>query len=136
MEYRIIEQLTPKQAVQLHAMYQEEWWTRGRSLESVQKMLANTSFVFGLVPSDSDQLIGFARVVTDCVFKALILDLIVHPDFRKKGLGEFLMKRIHEHPSLKNVKHLELYCLPELVPFYEKLGFVSDVGGVVLMRRL
>jgi hypothetical protein len=39
------------------------------------------------------------------------------------------------HPDLREVKHFELYCLPELRPFYEKWGFEADVGGIDLMRR-
>ena len=39
------------------------------------------------------------------------------------------------HPELAAVIHLELFFLPELLPFYEKLGFSTEMGGVRLMRR-
>jgi len=45
------------------------------------------------------------------------------------------MDWIVEHPDLRAVRHFELYCLPELRGFYERWGFSSDVGGIVLMRR-
>jgi hypothetical protein len=45
------------------------------------------------------------------------------------------MDRIVKHPCLKVVKHIELYCLPPMVPFYEKWGFSTDVSGVTLMRK-
>ncbi len=38
------------------------------------------------------------------------------------------------HEQLKKVKHLELYCLPEMEAFYADFGFSSDVGGIKLMR--
>jgi len=38
------------------------------------------------------------------------------------------------HPELSGVRHFELYCLPELVSFYQRHGFSSDVGGIQLLR--
>jgi hypothetical protein len=45
------------------------------------------------------------------------------------------MERLVSHPDLARVKHFELYCLPELIPFYERWGFSTEVGEIVLMRR-
>ncbi len=79
---------------------------------------------------------GFARVLTDRVFKAFIFDLIVVPEHRGRGLGEALMRRILDRPDLAAVRHFELYCLPEMAPLYERLGFSAEVGGILLMRRV
>ncbi|MCU4676567.1 GNAT family N-acetyltransferase [Catenovulum sp. 2E275] len=80
------------------------------------------------------RLNGFARVLTDFTFKALIFDLIVAPDQRKTGLGNKLINLIKEHEKLKSVKCFELYCLPELEPFYINHGFTTDVDNIKLMR--
>jgi ribosomal protein S18 acetylase RimI-like enzyme len=85
--------------------------------------------------SGTHSLIGFARVLTDFTFKALIFDVIVNPDYRGLGLGDRLVSLIVSHPRLKSVASFELYCLPELIPFYERHGFGDDVGGIRLMRR-
>jgi len=79
--------------------------------------------------------VAFARVLTDRAFKALILDVIVAEDLRGEGLGRALVERIICHPDLEQVRHLKLYCLPDLVPFYERWGFSTDVSGAVLLRR-
>ena len=55
---------------------------------------------------DNGKLVGFARV----------LDVV-------------------SHPRLSGVRHFELYCLPELVPYYEHFGFTRAPGRVILMRR-
>jgi GNAT superfamily N-acetyltransferase len=117
----------------LHALYQNEWWTRGRTLDETRRVVADSDFVFAFV--DDERLVAFARVVTDRVFKALVFDVIVAPERRGDGLGRMLLERITMHPVVGGVKHLELYCLPELVSFYETLGFSTDVGDVRLMRR-
>ena len=74
-------------------------------------------------------------MLSDRVYKALIFDVIVAPDQRHAGLGKRLLDRILGHPELQDVRSFELYCLPEMAPFYECLSFTRGVGGLVLMRR-
>jgi hypothetical protein len=45
------------------------------------------------------------------------------------------MDALLEHPSLKTVRHLELYCLPELIPFYRRWGFTDELGELRFLRR-
>src|SRR5262249_61745691 len=127
--------LTTAQVEELHALYQNEWWTCGRTLEETRVMLAHTDLVFAICESGSGRLAAFARVLTDRVFKAFIYDVIVAPPHRGNGLGARLMNRILEHPSLRPVKHLDLNCRPELTGFYARFGFTSELGGTRQMRR-
>ncbi|WP_417714868.1 GNAT family N-acetyltransferase [Pseudoalteromonas obscura] len=55
------------------------------------------------------ELVGFARVLSDFIYKAVIFDVIVAPDERGKGLGITLMELIKHHPKLNKVLHFELY---------------------------
>ena len=128
-----IYQLSPAQMEQLQGLYQKEWWSTGRTLEETRSVVKHSQIVIGLEDIDG-QLNGFARVLTDYIFKALIFDLIVSEENRKKGLGEKLMRAILDHPDLQKVKHFELYCLPEMIPFYEKFLFTTDTGKIRLMR--
>jgi len=128
-----IDRLTDSQAGMLHALYQDEWWTRGRTIEETLTLLRRADHLFGVCEPGTGRLLAFARVLTDGVFKAFVFDVIVAKDSR--GLGSRLMRRILEHPDLREVKHVELACPPELETFYERLGFTTDVGGIRLMRR-
>ncbi len=134
MLYNNADQLTESQTIQLHALYQGEWWTAGRSLEDVRLMLAGSAHIYGICAAETQRLAGFARVLSDGVFKALIFDVIVDPAFRGQRIGQKLMKNVVSDPRLARVRHFELYCLPELERYYENLGFTADVGGVRLMR--
>lgn len=135
MAYEHVEELTEEQVLELHRLYGGEWWSKDRTIEETRRVLAGSKPVFGVVESGSGRLVAFARVVTDGVFKALVFDVIVDPDHRGSGLGDALLNRILDHPDLRAVRSVELYCLPDLVPFYERLGFTTDVGGVRLMRK-
>jgi predicted N-acetyltransferase YhbS len=130
-----VDRLTESQAQDLHALYQNEWWTRGRTLAATRTMLLHTDLLFGICERDTGRLVAFARVLTDRAFKAFIFDLIVAPEQRAKGLGSRLVRRIVEHPDLRAVGHIDLNCRPELTAYYGRLGFTTDVGGTLLMRR-
>ncbi|MEM7391364.1 MAG: GNAT family N-acetyltransferase, partial [Verrucomicrobiota bacterium] len=135
MNLAVVDALTEEQTAQLCALYQHEWWTAGRELNDVRIMLRHTPIVIGLVSPDEEELLAFARVLTDYTFKALVLDVIVKSGYTGNGWGRVVMDRIMGHPDLQSVRHFELYCKPEMVPFYEKWGFTSDLGDLALMRH-
>ena len=135
MEHLVLNALSEAQTRQLHSLFQHEWWSAGRSLADVQTMLQHSDLVFAIAAPGTHELLAFARVLTDRVFKALVLDVVVHPDHRSAGLGSFLMEHIMAHPVLSGVCHIELYCLPERAEFYQRLGFTSKLGDLHFMRR-
>jgi GNAT superfamily N-acetyltransferase len=134
MQLGVREALSEAQIDRLVELYAYEWWTRDRSRKAVVAMLAGSDVTLALV-DEAGELIAFARALTDGVFKAMIFDVIVAPAHRGGGTGDHLMHRMLEHPRLRQVRHKELYCLPEMVPFYARQGFSTDNGGVVLMRQ-
>jgi len=136
MRFERIEQLTGGQINDLHRMYQEEWWTKGRGLEDVRRMLEHTNVIVGFCDAESQRLVAFARVLTDYVYKALVLDVIVEAGSRGRGLARTLMDAVVGHPSLASVRHFELYCRPELMPLYRKWGFSEELGELRFMRRV
>src|SRR3989339_90635 len=79
--------------------------------------LGDCSMLFALV--EGEELVGFTRVLSDFVYKALILDVIIARPYRGKGWGQSLMQQVIDHPRLQSTHHLELYCLPEMEPFYK-----------------
>ena len=63
------------------------------------------------------------------------LDVMVDSSARNIGLGRTLMDAIISHPELTHMKHFELYCRPELIPFYERCGFKEVDRDARFMRR-
>lgn len=120
---------------QLHGLYRSEWWTKDRTLADVAEMVRNTDELVVLWDTEADELVAFARVLSDYVYKALIFDMIVAESHRGKGYGRRVIERILDHPDLRDVERFELYCRGEMVPFYERWGFTDDTGGSRLMRR-
>jgi predicted GNAT family N-acyltransferase len=133
--YRVVEQIDDRLRGDLMELYRHEWWTDARREVDVERMLQHTDLVVGVCTEPDGQLVGFTRVLTDRVYKALIFDVIVAQAHRRTGLGRRLVQYVLDHPMLADVKHIELYCKPELIPYYEKWGF-SRPGPEVNFLRL
>lgn len=120
---------------QVVALYRFADWAKDRTEEETEAVLSQSSLVLSLW--EGDRLIAFARVLTDFVFRAAIYDVIVHPDFQRKGVGRVLIDRLLNHPSLKKVPVFHLLTLDKR-PFYEKLGFVStaerNLSAMIFIR--
>jgi GNAT superfamily N-acetyltransferase len=127
--------LTPMQVDQLLQLYRGEWWSRRRSAADVRRILEGSNAVVAVVETDTGALAAFARVLTDGVYLALILDVIVAPRHRERGVGRLLMDSVLGLPALRHVVSVELVCQPELVPFYAKWGFSGEIGRSRLLRR-
>lgn len=135
MTYKVIEKLNENQLNHLLALFKNEWWTKKRQAIDIKKMLENSNVVIGLIHEETDELIGFARVITDTVYRAFIFDVIAKEEYRNSGIGKILMDSILSHPLVRDVDRVELYCPDRLVSYYEKWGFSTDVNGSNLMRK-
>jgi GNAT superfamily N-acetyltransferase len=130
------DEVTEAQLPDLMRLFGFAWWADRRTPEDVRWMLAASTIVVALVDRRDERLVAFARVLTDHTYLAIVLDVVVDPDFRGKGLGATLMNTIVGHPGLADVHSVELVCQPEMQRFYRRWGFTDEVGRSVLMRRV
>ncbi|MGH7598267.1 MAG: GNAT family N-acetyltransferase [bacterium] len=136
MSFEMIDDLTDAQIEELHALYQSEWWTKGRQLDDVRRMVQHTDIIIAFCDAGTKKLVAFTRILTDYAYKALVFDVIVAEPYRNSGLGRQLMDAVVHHSALKAVRHIELYCLPELAAFYQQWGFTTELGELRFMRRV
>ena len=99
---------------------EDSYWGKGRSLEDVQKTIDN-SLCFGLY-LETDEQLGFARVVTDFVVFAYMMDVIIVDSHQGKGLGNRLISHIMDSDKLKNIKTIALKTKDAHL-LYERFGF-------------
>ena len=107
----------------VHQMLKNTYWASKRTRGTVEKTVAN-SMCFSLL--SGDRQIGFTRVVSDFATVSYIADVIIHPEFRGRGLGTWMMKCIIEHPDVKNTQRL-LQTI-DAHEFYKKNGFAVCEG--------
>jgi len=82
-------------------MLTRAYWAKGRPRERTERALAN-SLVFGVY--DGDKQIGIARIVSDYAIFAYLCDVIIHEDYRARGLGKWLMETVRSHPDLQGLR--------------------------------
>ncbi len=130
----IVRQLNEDHIQNLCGLYQQTGWGAEYSLRNVRRMLAHSDIVVGLVDDRDDRLVGFARVLTDSVYKAFLLDVMVAEIRQGLGLGRYLMETVLHLPELASVRDIQLHCQPDMVAFYEKWGFSTDLEGALSLR--
>ena len=75
---------------------------------------------------DKQMLIGFARAVSDGAFNAMLLDIVVHPDFQGQGIGKRVVENLLAQLHRQKIQDITLIASPHMIDFYHKLGFVSQ----------
>lgn len=98
------------------------YWGRGRTLNEVEVTIQN-SLCFGMYNDSNDQ-VGFARVVTDHVAFGYFMDVIVFDSYRGRGYGTKLMEYIMNHEVVQNLKTIALKT-KDAHELYEKFNFKS-----------
>ncbi|EAQ80385.1 GNAT family N-acetyltransferase [Blastopirellula marina] len=136
MSIRQVAALSEAQLVELTTLFQDLWWTPGRQLDGVRIAVENSSLVIGLVDDAAgDRLIGFCRVLTDYVYRAMLHDVVVDPAYRGQQLGRRLMDAVIEHPRLQNVDTITLACSADMIPFYRQFDFDQQESEIFTLRR-
>jgi ribosomal protein S18 acetylase RimI-like enzyme len=95
-----------------------------RRIEKFKKKLGNTCFA-------DDTLVGYVDVVSDGIDDAYIRDLVVHPDYHRRGIGSKLLYMIITRVRSDRIKTLNVVFEPRLKEFYAKANFVIMAGGII-----
>ena len=117
---------------QLHALQQDASWARGRGVLDLQRAVACSDLV--LTAWCGSRLVGCVRVLTDFVYRAVLCDVIVHPDFRQQGIGRRLVTGVTGHPRLARVQKFTLLTSTAR-GFYEGLGWRRYPGEGMVYER-
>ena len=133
MNYQVVNQLNETQISQLVELYKNEFWSKNRTYQGVVKMLAASDIIIALINQEKE-LIGFCRILTDFVYRGVLYDVIIKSNYRTMGFGAKLLNEVINHHQLKEVENIALFCLPEMIPFYQNWGF-TDVVKLELMYR-
>ena len=102
----------------------ESYWVRNISRADVEACIAN-SLCFGVYVDGAQ--VGFARVVTDYVRFAHILDVFVVPAFRGRGLSKRLMSSLLSHAALRTIAKYTLGTA-DAHGLYRQFGFELPVN--------
>lgn len=108
---------------QLHALFVAVGWSDGGELpDEIKKGFMQPWLHSTLVISawDGEKLVGAVRVLSDTIFRSVIYDLLVLPEYQNMGIGTELVNKCKEHfPGSEWL----IKCDRKNISFYRKLGF-------------
>lgn len=108
--------IPPEELLQL---YLSVGWSKHAELEKVKIVLAQSDITVSARVGAT--LAGFGRALTDRILYATIHDLIVHPQYQRKGIGSAILEQLLQ--ELRGVRKVSLSATAGAQEFYQKYGF-------------
>ena len=106
----------------------EAVWGDGPSLEQTELAMKHTLFRVSIY--DKDKIIAMARMIGDMGLNYYIKDVVVKPEYQKKGIGKMLINELMKYIGGNGVKNtnifVELCAMPDKISFYEQFGFDAN----------
>ncbi len=78
---------------------------------------------------DGEKLVAYIDSVSNGVTDAYIQDLMVHPDYQRRGIGTDLMRKMMKHLKENRIYMISVIYDESIKPFYERFGFHLMLSG-------
>lgn len=119
----------PVASADLEGLRASVGWDADRAESRYDEILAR-SYTHYAVHSHG-RLIAFVSVLSDGIADAFLLDLMVHPDFQRQGIGRALVRRAVSDLTAEGIRAIQVTFAQELEGFYRKCGFHVFGGGII-----
>ena len=126
-----------KDQAEIYDLYESVGWIAyTKNPDRLWRAFANSQYM--TEKNNQGEIVALIRWVTDQATVVLIQDLLVHPDYQRKGLGKKLMQRALA--EIKSYGQLQIEVLTDdeetTASFYKSLGFrsVNDGGMISLIQ--
>jgi GNAT superfamily N-acetyltransferase len=116
-------------------LYRAHGWTHASDPTRLRLAIESSSLSIVAVTGDDD-VVGFARAMSDEAFAVYIADVLVAPDSQRQGIGRALMQGILDHYPTGRFHHQVLVAEKGAEGFYQSLGLtpVSTYGLTAFIR--
>ena len=105
-------------------------WPRDYSVADASAALERT---INLGAWDGTRLVGSVRILTDGYFFATIPEILVDPDYQRRGIGQHLMELALERAPRGK---LAFGAQPQSVAFFDRIGCERKLTSFVAARPL
>ncbi|MBL4624197.1 MAG: GNAT family N-acetyltransferase [Flavobacteriales bacterium] len=79
-----------------------------------------------------NEIIGFGRTVDDGKYYALLVDIVIHPNYRAQGIGKSIVNKIRN--KLNGYHFITLTAAPNKNQFYQKLGWKNQLSSSLKIK--
>ncbi len=91
------------------------------NLDNIYKRFKDTSFFF--IAEENNQIVGVLRA-----FENRVVNLFVHENFHRKGIGQKLLHRYERECKRQRYREIVLRSQLYAVPFYKACGYKKTTG--------
>ncbi len=130
--YTIRTELKNSDLEHIHHALRNTYWAQSRSFEENCTAFSN-SLAF-ILSDQNDNVVGFARVITDHVIFAYLADVYIDNNYRGQGLGKFLIHHILQDSKVSKIKKLMLKT-NDAQKLYAKFGFIVPQNYESIMEK-
>lgn len=116
----------------IHQVLTNTYWAKGRTLEEVKTTIVN-SLCYGIFQDEKQ--IGFARLVTDKMVFAYLMDVFIIEPERGYGHAHKLIDHILKDPEVKQVNQWYLKT-KDAHDLYDRFGFRTIQYQAQIMERI
>ena len=120
VNYRIVEGKENIKDEEVERLLKMTYWADTRPIEKIRKSMDNSE-CYGLFIEGIDQLVGFARVITDYATTYYLCDVIIDNEYQHNGLGKALVSYIASMPKYAELRGL--LVTKDAHGLYEKYGY-------------
>lgn len=120
-----------KQQEDIYSLYESLGWNSFLQLNQEEIVNAMEQSWHVIYAYDKDKLIATGRVVSDGIINAYLCGLGVLSDYRNKGIGTEVSKRLVKYCKNSNL-HIQFFCEERLVTYYNNMGFEVFAVGMKL----
>ncbi len=103
-----------------------DWDARKDQLERILGSTYMTAACF-----DGNSLVGIVDVISDGIDDAFIRNLIIDPDYHRKGIALKLLTMVVDKLKADQIKTVNVLFEKELTDLYRKAGFRIVKGGII-----
>ena len=120
MNYRIVDGAENMKMEDILRLLKMTYWADKRSRETVEKSVRNAS-CYGIYVEGVEEMVGFARVISDYATTFYLADVIIDPDYQHQGLGTALVSYVVSLPIYQGLRGILL--TKNAHGLYRKFGF-------------
>ena len=105
-----------------------DWWHESSEARAIIPSMIRGSLCFMVARALDGKIIGMGRVISDGFSDAYIQDVVVLRDYRGRGIGRGLVRRLVQFCVDRKIGWIGLVAEPGTQGMYEGLGFGPLVG--------
>ena len=103
-------------------------WDRS---EGTYAQILQRHFAYYTVRGEDGQLIAYVSIISDGIADAFLMDLMVHPDHQRTGIGKALVEKAIGDVKQAGIRCVQVTFEDRLESFYAQCGFHIFKGGVI-----